>query len=204
MSFVTAALGAVPPPTSDLQVKKYSSGWASYQSPASNEALRGLQAELNRFGAGLSVDGVIGASTVAAVSRVANIYSGGSGVYADIARNLAGIASGGAERVAVKGAYARYFVSVLADKYAAGYGPTREQVATAERESGSSSSGGGGYTPPVITPGQPIIAASPGIGEPNKAIMAAGAVIVGALIIKNLRKGKRGGARSTRRTTRRR
>lgn len=191
------ALGMAPAPTRDLQVKKYPNGWASYQSPYSNEVLRGLQRELNRFGAGVAVDGVIGTGTVSAVRRVAETYRSSS--YGTIAANLGTIAEGGAELVAKKGEYARYFLSLLADKFATGSsGPTAEQRESADRASGGSSSGGSVYVPPVVTPGTPIVSAMPA-AEPNRMLMAAGAVVVGALIIKQMRKGKRSTARTTRR-----
>lgn len=198
MSFIQA-LGMAPAPVRDLQVKGYPNGWASYQSPYSNDVLKGLQRELNRFGSGLSVDGVVGASTVSAVKRIGEQFRYSS--YGTIATNLLNIAAGGPQMVATKGEYARYFISLLADKFATGSsGPTPDQVASADRASGGSSSGGGGgYTPPVVvTPGTPITAAMPA-AAPNKMLMAAGAVIVGAIIIKEMRKGKRGGGRATRR-----
>lgn len=199
----TEALGSAPAPTSDLQVKAYPKGgaivWASYQSPSSNATLQSLQRELNRFGFGLSVDGVIGAATVNAVATVAARYK--TSQLGNVASNLAGIASGGAERVATKGQYALYFVSLLADHFASGSSGSSSGTTTKPPRSS------GGITPPIIAqpPTAPVpdytASASPAIGEMGpvgKVIMGAGLVVCGALILKEMKKGKKG-ARAARR-----
>jgi hypothetical protein len=83
---------------SDLSVKPYVvSGvnvWASYQSPTADTEIKRMKQELNRFGSGLDVNGMVGPKTTSALKQIASRYSGAQGLTGAKVRRLAQIAAG--------------------------------------------------------------------------------------------------------------
>lgn len=118
-----AHLGAVEP---DLSVKEYVvSGvrvWASYQSPEADKVLRSIKANMNKLGAGVSTDGLIGPVAAERLVKIADKYKPASGFpYAGTpeaaAMDLLALAKGGSSVIAKRGIAVERLIKVLADKY---------------------------------------------------------------------------------------
>lgn len=112
-------LGALTP-GADLPVKAYvvsgTTVWGSYQSPEANNILITLKQQINRFGAGLDVNGLIGPKTVDAIKHVVASITPSSPQW-DKGVALAHMAAGGPESVAKQALVAWSYVKDIGDEY---------------------------------------------------------------------------------------
>ncbi len=112
----------------DLSVKEYTvSGvkvWGSYQSPDADKTLRSLKSNMNRLGASVSSDGLIGSVAVSRLNDIADRFITNTaplkadGIASDTAQEIRKIArNGSAETVAKRGYVLNYYVKTLADTF---------------------------------------------------------------------------------------
>jgi hypothetical protein len=177
----------------DLSVKSYVvSGvtvWASYQSPAADAAIKRMKQEINRFGAGLDVNGLVGPKTTSALKLITSRYSGASGLTGAKVRELASIAAGGEQMVAKRASEVWSFVYDLAEQY----GFIKHPAVAVAPKTGE---GGGAQIPPPpagTVPPPPGIA-SAGIMGILKSPLGLAALAVGVVLVVRSMQG-RGGSR---------
>lgn len=182
----------------DLSVKSYVvSGvtvWASYQSPSADAEIKRMKQEINRFGAGLDINGMVGPKTTSALKQIASRYSGAQDLIGAKVRELARIADGGEEKVAKRAHEVWDFVYDMAEWY--GY-LKKPAVATSPKKGE-----GGKATIPPPPPGTippPPGGGSMGVMAILKSPIGLAALAVGAVLVYRSMSGSKGRGRKTKR-----
>lgn len=186
-----------------LSVKAYKvSGvtvWGSYNSPETNQVLTLMKGQINRFGAKLDYNGLIGPKTVDAIKKINAQYP------SQYSQLLTTFTAGGPQMVALQGRSIWNAMARIANdaglKTSAEGGPSgggENGPATIAARPPSSSGGGGG----VIQPYDPSVAATSVTGMLNnmsdttKMVLGGGFVLAAFLVARG---GKRAGGKKGRR-----